>query len=112
MIGRATTTISILTSGVTIDGFGDETQDINVVQQGIPASIMEQSRDIKSAGTREPRVTRTALGRVASNVPIDTDNRIKDEQTGIIYLVLAVSRLGNPVRGADLRLDLQATTTT
>lgn len=111
MIARATTTIAVLSSAVSVDGLGDEIQNIDVNMQGIPASIVEQARNISSAATQTPRVTRTAVGRVASNVPISTDNRIKDEGTGVIYLVLAVSSLGNPVRSGDLRLDLQATTT-
>lgn len=111
MISRATTTISVLSSAVTVNDLGDEIENIDVNLQGIPASIIEQTRDIKSNATQTPRITRTAIGRVASNVPISTDNRIKDERTGTIYLVLGVSSLGNPVRSADLRLELQATTT-
>lgn len=110
MKARATTTITILTTSTTENGLGDEVENTIVAASGVPASIIEQDRSIYDNNSETPRRIRQITGRVASNVTITESNRVKDERTGTVYLVRAVSDLGNPVRNVDRRLDLTRTT--
>jgi aspartate aminotransferase-like enzyme len=41
---------------------------------------------------------------------VQDQDRVRDERTGAIYIVDAVSSMANPAAAADLRLDLRRTT--
>ena len=109
MLVRATTTISIL-RGTSTDGYGDEVDTDTAAYTGIPASLVEQSRRVTTRDDPTPRIVRYAVGRVTAGTDVTDQDRIKDERTGAIYIVDAVSSMANPALTADLRLDLRRTT--
>lgn len=104
----ATTKVSIL-GGTSEDAFGDEKDGTTVLQSGIPASLIESSREASQPVTGLPRIIRTHVCRLPPGTDVDEDNRIKDETTSEIYIVVAVTKNSNPVLAQPLRADLKRT---
>ena len=105
----ATTTLAIL-RGTTTDGYGDE-QDTNTpIATGIPASLIEQSRRVTTRDDPTPRIVRYAVARVPARTDVTDQDRVRDERTGAVYIVDAVSSMTNPAIQVDRRLDLRRTT--
>lgn len=103
-----TTRIAIL-GGSTSSEWGDPQDGTDVVRAGIPAAIHEQS--VTSATESDPaaivrRVYTMRLPFWARSL-ISGVNRIRDERTGEIYVVDAVSRPQNAALPQDLRVDLR-----
>jgi hypothetical protein len=109
MYAIPTTTVSVL-RGTQVDEFGDPADTDTVVVSGVPASLIEQIRTSATPDSATPRVVRYTVGRVGADTDIREDDRVLDEASGEVYIIQAVSRLGNPVLRADLRLDLKRTT--
>lgn len=109
MLAVATTTISVL-RGTATDVYGDEQDVSTVVHTGITASITEQTRRVTTRDNPTPRIVHYAVGRVTAGTDITDQDRIRDERTGAVYIVDAVSQMTNPAVAADLRLDLRRTT--
>lgn len=108
-IALATTALTIL-RGTTTDAYGDE-QDTNTpIATGVPASLTEQTRRVTTRDDPTPRIVRYAVARVGAGVDIADQDRVKDERTGAVYIVDAVSSMANPAAAPDLRLDLRRTT--
>ncbi|MFF7130395.1 hypothetical protein [Streptomyces sp. NPDC008240] len=105
----ATTRISIL-RGTTTDAYGDEQDTDTPVATGIPASLTEQSRRVTTRDDPTPRIVRYAIARVPARTDVTDQDRVRDERTGAIYSVDAVSSMANPAVTPDLRLDLRRTT--
>jgi hypothetical protein len=108
-IAIATTTIAIL-RGTTTDVWGDEADTDTVVSTGIPASLTEQSRRVTTRDDPTPRIVRYAVARVAADTDVTDQDRVRDERTGQVYSIDAVSSMANPAAVADIRLDLRRTT--
>lgn len=108
MMFKPTTTVSIL-GGTTDDDFGDSADNSTVSASGIPASILEQSRQGTDRATGAARVIRYVTGRVSADTPVSEDNRILDERTGIVYVIESVSRQSSIMGTPDLKLDLRRT---
>jgi hypothetical protein len=104
----ATTTISIL-GGSSTDEFGDETDGITAVVTGLPVSLIESTRTAMEPVSGTPRIIRTHICRLPPGTAVDETNRIKDETTGEIYIVVATTRNANPVIAQPLRADLKRT---
>ncbi|MGW0575121.1 hypothetical protein ACWD25_03945 [Streptomyces sp. NPDC002920] len=109
MLAVATTTVTVY-RGTTTDGYGDEQDTDTPVHTGIVASITEQSRRVTTRDDPTPRIVRYAVARVTAGTDITDQDRIRDERTGAVYIVDAVSSMVNPAVAADLRLDLRRTT--
>lgn len=109
MLALATTTISVL-RGTTTDAYGDEQDTATVVHSGIPAALTEQTRRVTTRDDPTPRIVRYAVGRVTAGTDITDQDRIRDDKTGAVYIVDAVSSMNSPAVAADLRLDLRRTT--
>lgn len=109
MLSLATTTISVL-RGTTTDGYGDEQDTDTPIATGIPAALTEQSRRVTTRDDPIPRIVRYAVGRVTAGIDITDQDRIRDDKTGAIYIVDAVSQMASAAVAADLRLDLRRTT--
>lgn len=109
MLAVATTTLSVL-RGATTDAYGDEQDTATVVHTGIVASLTEQARRVTTRDDPTPRIVRYAVGRVSASTDITDQDRVRDERTGAVYIVEAVSSMANPAVAADLRLDLRRTT--
>ncbi len=106
MYAHATTTVSVL-RGSTTDVFGDTVAADTVAASGVPASILEQRRTMRTAADDRVQQVLYYIGRVAGDSDIQLQDRIRDEITGDTYFVDAVSRVGSPVQMNDLRLDLR-----
>src|SRR5690242_6493591 len=100
----ATTTLSIL-RGTTTDAYGDERDTNTPIATGVPASLTEQSRRVTTRDDPTPRIVRYAVARVPARTDINDQDRVRDERTGAIYIVDAVSGMANPVFEVDRRLD-------
>lgn len=109
MIAAATTTVTIL-RGTTTDGYGDEVDTDTPVRTGVPASLIEQTRRVTTRDDPTPRIIRYTVGRVTAGTDVTDQDRIRDERTGAVYIVDAVSSMNTAALAADLRLDLRRTT--
>lgn len=105
----ATTKVTIL-RGTTTDVYGDEQDTDTPIATGVPASLTEQSRRVTTRDDPTPRIVRYAVARVTAGTDITDQDRVRDERTGAVYIVDAVSQMANPAVAADLRLDLRRTT--
>lgn len=109
MLAVATTTVSVL-RGTTADAYGDEQDTDTVVASGIPVALTEQTRRVTTRDDPTPRVIRYATGRATAGTDIRDQDRLRDDRTGAVYIVEAVSSMNSPAVAADLRLDLRRTT--
>ena len=109
MLALASTTVTVL-RGTTTDVYGDEQDTDTPVATGIPISLSEQSRRVTTRDDPTPRIVRYAVGRATAGTDIRDQDRLRDERTGAVYIVDAVSSMTNPAVAADLRLDLRRTT--
>jgi hypothetical protein len=108
MLALATTTVSIL-RGTTTDSFGDGADVATVLKSGIAASLIESTRTAVEPVSGTPRIIRTHIARLPATTDITEDDRIKDERTNEIYIVVSVTRNANPVLTQPLRADLKRT---
>jgi hypothetical protein len=109
VLALATTTLTVY-RGSSTNAWGDEIDTNTAVHTGIPASLVEQSRRVTTRDDPTPRIVRYAVGRVTAGTDITDQDRIKDERTGAIYIVDAVSSMNSAAVAADLRLDMRCTT--
>lgn len=109
MLALATTTVTVY-RGTSTDDYGDEQDTDTPVHTGIPASIVEQSRRVTTRDDPTPRIVRYAVGRVTAGTDITDQDRLRDERTGAVYIVDAVSQMTSAAVAADVRLDLRRTT--
>jgi hypothetical protein len=108
VLARATTTVSVL-GGSGEDEFGDETDAAMVLASKVPASLIESTRTASEPVSGIKRIVRTHICRLPPGTAVDETNRIKDEQTNEIYIVVAVTKNSNPVLAQPLRADLKRT---
>lgn len=108
MTALATTRVSVL-RGTTTDVFGDEIDASTVRASGIPASLIEASRQAQQPVTGTPRIIRSHVCRVPPGTDVTEDDRIRDDMTSEVYIVVSVTRNANPVMAQPLRLDLKRT---
>jgi hypothetical protein len=106
MIARATTTISIL-RGTEVDDWGEEKDTSTVVATGISASIIEQKSYNRDEVSTQPKNQRNARGRVTRGTDVRINDRIRDERTNQIWVIVHIDNKQNPVIAQDTRLDLQ-----
>lgn len=109
MYAVANTKVSILT-GTSVDEWNDTVDGTAVRAEGVPASLIEKSRLITTPEQPTPRVIRYAVARLPATTVIGEEDRIRDERTGNVYAITAVT--GQPGIGhtPDLRLDLKYVT--
>lgn len=111
MYALATTTVSILRGTTTDPVYGDSVATMSAIATGIPASIIED-RQAKTTtpGNPTPRITRTYDGIVGSTVDVTDRDRLKDERTGQIYVIVSVSQQALPGIISDQSLELRRAT--
>jgi hypothetical protein len=106
----ATTTLTVL-RGTARSEYEDDidlpTEAGTDAQTGIPASLVEGSRTITSPNGATPRVVRYAVARVHPRTDVTEDDRIRDDRTGRIYEITAVTRPSAIGFTPMLRLDLK-----
>jgi hypothetical protein len=106
VIARATTTVTIY-RGETTDEYGDPIDANTIVATGVSASILEQTVKAWTEATTLPRAYRWAKMRVTNGTDIQQNDRIYDERTEETWTIVQISNRANPVRGTDLRVDLE-----
>lgn len=107
MYALATTTVSIL-RGTSVDPvYGDTFATSSIVASTIPASIIQDTQKVTTPGNPTPRITRTFVGIVGSDVDITDADRLRDERTGLVYEVTAVSQQNFPGMTTDQNLTLR-----
>jgi hypothetical protein len=105
----ATTWVTVL-RGVATD-LDDDISDLPVeagtdAQTGIPASLIEGSRSIKTPSSATPRVVRYAIARLPAGTDVTEEDRLRDDRTGRIYAITAVTQPAAIGFTPSLRLDL------
>lgn len=105
----ANTKVSVLT-GTSVDDWGDTVDNNTVAVSGIPASLVERSRLITTPEQPTPRVIRYTVGRLPGRTPVGPEDRIRDDRTGAIYAITAVTPPSGVGHQPDLRLDLKRVT--
>lgn len=114
----ATTWVDIV-RGTVLDDFADETDllpddaDAERVAWEEPASLIERSNNPYSRAGGIDRVVRYATLRVKavldSGLEIQKGDRVRDRNTGKIWIVDVPSDIQNPAFTADTRVDLRRT---
>lgn len=104
-----TTWVTVLRTTST-DMFGDQVDSSSEaggdVLTRIPASLMERSRTITTPNSPTPRVVRYATARLPARTGVTEDDRLRDESTGRIYAITAVTQPTAVGFTPHLRLDL------
>lgn len=101
-----TTTVAIL-RGETIDEYGDPVDSDTPIRAGVPISLIERDQRVYVPAESRTTIVRHVTGRARPGTPIRERDRLRDERTGSIYLVEAVSRSGTVIGSPDLRLVLR-----
>lgn len=109
MRALANTRISVLT-GTNVDDFGDTVDGTTVSASGIPASLVERSRLVTTPEQPTPRVIRFTVARLPSQTTVGPEDRIRDDVTGTVYAITAVTPPSGVGHLPDLRLDLKRVT--
>lgn len=105
----ATTRVSIL-RGEGADAYGDPIDLDTQVASGIPASIIEsQSRPQRPVDGRTDNV-RSYTMRVRRNVSVRRDDRVRDLNSGVVYVIDEVVTPVNPVGHGAVRVVLRRVT--
>jgi hypothetical protein len=108
--GKATTKVSIL-RGTDTNEFEDEVDDNNVIPaaSGVVAAIAERTRRVYLPSEGATRVVRTYSGQIGHEVDIRKGDRLRDENTSVVYLVEEISEPVNPANQPDYELQLSRT---
>lgn len=107
----ATTTVTIFRGNLDADRYGDIEEGVAPIYSGIPASLIERTRRVFAIDSDQPRTIRYTTGRLTAGlVEIRVGDRIRDEQTGIIYALDSFSSPRSPVHTPDIQLELSRTT--
>lgn len=107
----ATGTYTLL-RGNTTDDYGDD-QDVATAVSGyssLVGSVVEQSQASRRRVDGTPRDVRRYIGRFAASVPFTADDRLRDNATGDVYVVVEIRKQANPVTGKTHRLILTKVT--
>lgn len=106
MIAPANTTVNIL-RGTTRNAADDEVDSDTPVYEDVPAFITEMGRPSTNSADLMVRTVRRSVGRFDSRVDIRAQDRVEDQQTGMIYTVESVSRARSGMFEADTRVELK-----
>lgn len=107
------TTVTVL-RGTAPDVYGDE-QDTAVEayeMPGIPASILEQTQGGFGTGTRRAdsgveRSIRLFVGRVHTRFDVRVGDRLRDDRSGLVFIVDSLAKLVSPVLNDSYKLELR-----
>lgn len=100
------TTVSIL-RGETVDEYGDPIDSNVSVNAEVPISIIENSRRVFLAAEGRLTVVKEFIGRIRPGFDVREGDRLRDDNSGQIYLVEGIS---NPMLGtgmSDQRISLR-----
>jgi len=89
---------------------GDITDRAAPVRDRVPAAIREQRRQTTTNADDRAQTVLYFTGRITANVDVRVNDRLRDEATGTIYQVTAVSRHAASSRTNETRCDLERVT--
>lgn len=89
---HVTARITVLSDKVSADEYGDETSSYDAIASHVPAHIAEKSRRMVDPQSGRLLTARLYLALVPASVEIKRGYRVKDEDSGQIYLVEHVHR--------------------
>lgn len=96
----ANTTVTVL-RGTTENQFGDTIDDNTPFITGLPATLIETGKQVQDPSTPTPRTIRQIYCSVPQYAGVLNTDRIKDESTGDVYIILSVTTppttIGAPV---------------
>lgn len=96
--------------GTETNEFDDLVDSDVAVHTGIPASILERSRRVYLPAEAAFRIVHIYAGRVGAEIDIRKDDRLRDERTGVVYLVTDLADSRSPAHTPDKVLELSRTT--
>lgn len=100
------TTVSIL-RGEETDEYGDPKDSDVSVAAGVPMSITENNQRVYVAAEGRLTIIRNLVGRVRPGFDVREKDRLRDDNTGDIYLVEGVSQPLSGIRTLDQRIFLR-----
>lgn len=101
-----TTTVSIL-RGTDTDAYGDPVDNATVAASGVLAALTEQTRQTTTPVDGNPRVVHYTTLRCGYGTDLRAGDRVRDEQTNLIYLVDETAQVQNPAIRMDLRAEIR-----
>lgn len=107
MLAVATTRVDVL-RGTSVDEYLDEIDgdDKVLAIEAVPASIIEQTKQVSDSVSGAPRVIRFHICRIAHGLDIRITDRIRDRETREVYAIESMTTPKSPTNKGDLRLDL------
>lgn len=106
MLAIPTGRYSVLRGTPTTDEYGDEVDVQEVHLSGVAGSVMETRRTVFDPQSSRVVTLRQYTGRFNHGTDIQDGDRIKDEKTGVTFLVDAVTFSTSVVNSPDLILEL------
>ena len=108
MYALASTTVSIL-RGTTTNQWGDQVDDPNAsaVATGVPVDITVINTNAFDPTSQQIRTIRTISGAIQSDTDIKETDRLRDDATGVVYIVESVTQRMDPGFVGDLELVLK-----
>jgi hypothetical protein len=110
--GVIATTRAAILRGTVEDVFGEPT-DADVVAPGLddfPASITERARSVYDPAEQTFRTVRELVGRIPYWVGLQDGDRLRDNRTGIVYIIDEDERTPRSISGrASVTLSLRRT---
>lgn len=107
------TTRGALLRGTTTNATGDEVDGPGVVVGGwgdFPVGLVEKSKAVYDPATGTRRTVRVLAGRVPPKLPVLEGDRLRDNRTGVIYIIREHVAVPRSLAGlASLTLDLKRT---
>ncbi len=82
----------------------EETDYSTAVASNVEALIQEQQQTSSKKNSTAPRTLRQAYGRVLTSVGVQRNDRLKDNNTGIVWVVEEVLSNGNALVSMGTRL--------
>jgi len=109
MMELANTTLTIM-RGVTANRFGDLSDVGSPIYTGVPAAVVESSKQVFDPATQQPRTVRTSTAVVPGWVDVLSSDTLRDETTGTYFMIQDIARQPTGPTGftPDLLLTLRS----
>jgi hypothetical protein len=107
VIVTPTTTVSVLGGDGSTSEWGDPIEGSDVLRSGVPAAIHEQRRVVVPEGGQQAIAVRYWTGYLPHGTEVTGAQRLRDDRTGVVYLIDHVSTPAHPARPQDMQLDLR-----
>lgn len=101
-----TTTVTVLAEETGEDAYGDPIDVYKAVRFNLPAHIWEESQLVNSPATGQATTVRTMKGVVSDATQLKSGERLKDENSGAVYVIEHVRILSSPFSGAPQQIEM------